>query len=165
LSNWTHGGGADRELAASSFSTHYALQVDWATLELLARTHILDVWYLFPLRDVTRQLARDFSGIGPKKPMLDRVLPPNWEALYSVRQPQMSLLDHMEPERRVRDASMKGIEKWFREELNRIFPYVSEPLPLLSEPGRQIFSLFLAVSNPSRPATDLARHFVTYAMK
>jgi three-Cys-motif partner protein len=34
------------------FLDPYALHVDWATLRALAATHVLDVWYLFPIRDV-----------------------------------------------------------------------------------------------------------------
>src|SRR5271154_369413 len=44
----------------------YALHVDWETLRALASTRVLDVWYLFPIRDTIRQLAHDFRGIGPK---------------------------------------------------------------------------------------------------
>ncbi len=49
---------AHQKARAVVFLDPYALQVDWATLEMLAKTKAVDVWYLFPLRDVTRQLAR-----------------------------------------------------------------------------------------------------------
>jgi len=66
------------------FLDPYALHVDWKTLQALASTHVLDVWYLFPIRDTIRQLARNFSGIGPKEPMLDRLLGIEWRELYSI---------------------------------------------------------------------------------
>jgi three-Cys-motif partner protein len=50
--------GAFGSARAVVFLDPYALQVNWATLELLADTRCVDVWYLFPLHDVTRQLAR-----------------------------------------------------------------------------------------------------------
>jgi hypothetical protein len=45
---------------------------------------LLDVWYLFPIRDTIRQLAHNFQGIGPKEAMLDRLLGPEWRELYSI---------------------------------------------------------------------------------
>jgi three-Cys-motif partner protein len=147
------------------FLDPYALQVDWATLESLAATQIVDVWYLFPLRDVTRQLAREYSGIGAKESKLTRVLGPNWRDLYQppvVR--QASLIDEMESTELVRGRTIKQIEEWFQGELRRIFPFVSGALPLWTEPGRQAFSLFLAVANDSAPAVNLAKHFVKHAM-
>lgn len=146
------------------FLDPYSLQVDWSTLEALASTHVVDVWYLFPLRDVVRQLARDFRGIGPKKRMLDRVLGPKWRDLYEessrVQPSAFGDLFPDQPEVR-RTATQRQIETWFRSQLASIFPYASEPLPILTGPTRQAFSLFLAVANPSRRAKELAEHFAS----
>lgn len=152
------------------FLDPYALQVDQATLHTLASTKILDVWYLFPLAAVTRQLARDHSGVGPKAPKLDRVLGPNWLTdLYQTPPPegpaQPSLLNHLSTSPTMRDASYRQIEQWFRGQLETAFPYVSEPLPLLTERGHQLFSLFLAVSNPRPQAIALAKHFASYVFR
>jgi three-Cys-motif partner protein len=156
------------------FLDPYALQVEWSTLAALAATRVLDVWYLFPIRDAVRQLARQYQGIGSKEPRLDRVLNPRWRELYrpprvdeQVR--QLNFLDADEavqtddPVRK--DKNWREVEGWFRGELEGLFPYVSEPLPLLTPGGRQIFSLFLAVSNPSVAAVELAKYFVKYVMK
>jgi three-Cys-motif partner protein len=152
-----------------AFLDPYALQVEWSTLVALAETKILDVWYLFPLRDVVRQLALRYSGIGPKEPKLDRVLGPEWRQLYAqpVPEEQASMTDlwgntDIQPRR---DATSQQVERWFQQRLASIFPYASEPLPILTAPGRQAFSLFLAVANPSKPAIDLAKHFVRHVIK
>jgi three-Cys-motif partner protein len=145
------------------FLDPYSLQVDWKTLQALASTRILDVWYLFPIRDVIRQLAHDFNGIGPKELMLDRMLGPEWRELYRI-EPQHggSLFDGpVEPELR-RVVSQRQFEQWLKERLGGEFPFVSEPLPLLTTPSRQAFSLFLGVSNPKKSALDLAEKFVRY---
>jgi hypothetical protein len=130
----------------------------------LAGTRVLDVWYLFPLRDVVRQLAHNWSGIGPKEPKLDRVLSSAWRDLYSLPKPsaqtRIELFD--DPVELQRQADTKQIESWFRQQLQTKFPMVSEPLPIVSSPGRQAFSLFLCVGNPSKAATDLAEKFVRY---
>jgi three-Cys-motif partner protein len=150
------------------FLDPYALQVEWSTLVALANTRIFDVWYLFPLRDVVRQLALQFSGIGPKEPKLDLVLGPEWRELYRMPKPQEWIQtdlwrnDDKQPQR---DATVEQVESWFRSRLASVFPYASEPLPILTKPGRQAFSLFLAVSNPRRPAIDLAKQFVRYVTK
>jgi hypothetical protein len=92
---------------------------------MLAKTEAVDVWYLFPLRDVTRQLALRRSGIGAKEPRLDRVIP-RWRDLYSLPAPaeawrQKGLFgDEQEPDEE-RNASQKQIESWFKKELETIF--------------------------------------------
>jgi three-Cys-motif partner protein len=151
------------------FLDPYALQVEWSTLVALAHTKILDVWYLFPLRDVVRQLAMRYSGIGPKEPKLDRVLGPEWRELYALPAPEQNWVqtdlwgnEDQEPRR---DATSQQIEAWFQRRLASVFPYASEPLPILTAPGRQAFSLFLAVANPRKPAIDLAKHFAGYVTK
>jgi three-Cys-motif partner protein len=147
------------------FLDPYALHVDWETLKSLASTRVLDVWYLFPIRDTIRQLAHNFQGIGPKEAMLDRLLGPEWRELYSiVAEPRSKrdLFDQpLEPARK-RVVSTEQFEQWLKGRLGREFSFVSEPLPLLTSPTRQAFSLFLGVSNPSKPAIDLAKRFVRY---
>jgi three-Cys-motif partner protein len=156
------------------FLDPYALHVDWQTLQALASTRVLDVWYLFPIRDTIRQLAHDFRGIGPKAPMLDRVLGPEWRELYSIKPERDAPTDmfawvdqQVEPEQPElqRVVSQKQFERWLKQRLETEFQFVSEPLPLLASPNRQLFSLFLGVSNPSKSAIDLAKHFVSYVSK
>jgi three-Cys-motif partner protein len=150
------------------FLDPYALHVDWETLKSLASTCVLDVWYLFPIRDTIRQLAHNFEGIGPKEAMLDRVLGPEWRDLYSIPPQPVSKLDlfdqPVEPALK-RVVSAEQFEQWLRGRLEQEFSFVSEPLPLLTSPARQVFSLFLGVSNPSKPAIDLAKRFVRYVNK
>jgi three-Cys-motif partner protein len=147
------------------FLDPYALHVDWTTLQALASTLVFDVWYLFPIRDTIRQLAHNFEGIGPKEPMLDRLLGPEWHELYSFAvegDSRRDLFDQpAEPEIK-RVASGREFEQWLKRRLETEFKFVSEPLPILSTPSRQAFSLFLGVSNPSKSAIDLAMKFVRY---
>jgi three-Cys-motif partner protein len=148
------------------FLDPYALEVDWATLVALARTHVLDVWYLFPLESVLRQLARRISGVGVKAPRLDRMLSPAWRELYQLPTAapveRLDIFDTRQPEELQRAASAKQVEEWFRGRLADIFSYVPEPVPLLRSTNRQMFSLFLCVANPSNAATDLADNFMRY---
>ena len=84
--------GAFGAARAVVFLDPYALQVNWSTLALLAKTQCVDVWYLFPLHDVTRQLANKRSGIGPKEKRLDQVLGSAWRELYNCRRQQIGCL-------------------------------------------------------------------------
>jgi three-Cys-motif partner protein len=158
------------------FLDPYALHVDWETVRALASTYVLDVWYLFPIRDTIRQLAHDFKGIGPKAAMLDRVLGTAWRDLYSIKPEHdaggaadMFAIFESAPApigpdlQRV--VSQKQFEQWLKGRLRQEFKFVSEPLPLLASPNRQLFSLFLGVANPSKPALDLAEKFVRYVNK
>jgi three-Cys-motif partner protein len=145
------------------FLDPYSLQVEWSTLVALAQTQVMDVWYLFPLRDVTRQLAKNISGVGPKVDRLDRVLSPAWRELYKKIEMPDDLFGNSTTEVEIRTESKKGIENWFRKKMQKHFAFVSEPLPLWTTTAVQGFSLFLGVSNPR--GVDLARKFVRYAMK
>ena len=64
-----------------------------------------------------------------------------------------------------RVVSTEQFEQWLKRRLEQDFSFVSEPLPLLTSPTRQAFSLFLGVSNPRKSAIDLAEQFVRYVNK
>lgn len=151
------------------FLDPYALELEWSTLQALAETRVMDVWYLFPLEAVLRQLARKISGVGVKAPKLDKVLSPAWRSLYHLPKPEVFLpvdmFDNRPKEELQRAANAAQVEEWFRGELARIFPYVPEPVPILRSAHRQMFSLFLCVSNPSPAATKLADDFMSYVKK
>lgn len=148
------------------FLDPYALGLNWSTLQALADTRVMDVWYLFPLEAVLRQLSRNISGVGVKAPKLDKVLSPAWRDLYKLAPPDPFLpndmFDHRPKEELQRAANAAQVEEWFRGELAKVFPYVPEPVPILRSANRQMFSLFLCVSNPSSAATKLADDFMNY---
>ncbi|MEQ1408000.1 three-Cys-motif partner protein TcmP [Neorhizobium sp. Rsf11] len=155
------------------FLDPYSLQVEWKTLQAIARTKSIDVWYLFPIRDVTRQLAHKISGIGPKSDTLDRVLGPEWRELYSLPPPAPAAQNDLfgavqsdeEKEELRRVEKWQQIEAWFKKRLEDEFAFVSDPLPILVRQNRQAFSLFLAVGNPKKAAVDLAKQFARYVNK
>lgn len=136
------------------FLDPYGMSVEWETLQLIASTRAVDVWYLFPLEGVGRQLAHDFSKIDEaKKRALDRIFgTAAWRTdLYST-QVQATLFDGLE-ERTSRSASKRQIEEYALTRLRTVFSYVSPPLPLFNDEERHLFSL-VCLANP---ATDVAR--------
>jgi three-Cys-motif partner protein len=68
------------------FLDPYVMNVHWDTLRVLAETQALDVWYLFPLQAVLRNLAHDPDKIGSED-ALDRTLGREWRELSGDRRP------------------------------------------------------------------------------
>ncbi len=153
------------------FLDPFSMQVDWSTLQALAATECVDVWYFFNVQAIIRQLALDLEGVGNKAPTLDRVLSPKWRELYEVPpeepswQPDMfETMFQSEPKLPTskRTISKSQIDKWFKTLLEDEFAFVSDPLPIMTPHSGHTFSLFLAVANKHSKATELAKKFVRH---
>jgi len=86
---------------AVAFLDPYGLQLNWETLNLIAQTRAIDVWYLFPLSGAYRQAAKKLCDVDEaKKRALDRCLGTNeWQtSLYSL-DPQMDFFNDPEMRR------------------------------------------------------------------
>ena len=67
-----------RGTRAVVFLDPYGNQVEWSTLEALARTKAVDLWYLFPSGlGVNRQIANDKEILPDHAASLDRIFGPN----------------------------------------------------------------------------------------
>ena len=152
-----------RKARAVMFLDPYGMEVEWATLGLIAQTKAIDVWYLFPLAGLFRQAARRMVNIDASKyRAITRMLGSEaWvDELYSNQHVIVDLLTGMEPpETRQRNADVAGLERYVKARLKTIFPEVLDPyaLPPIERPQR--FSLFCAISNSSERAIKLARSF------
>lgn len=148
------------------FLDPFDMAVKWETLQILAGTGAVDVWYLFPLNAVVRQLAHDFEAVTPdKQASLDEIFgTPSWrDELYEKRE-EPSLFDEPSTSTR-RKVTQREIEAYFKTRLEGLFPFVSQPLPLLTPRGAQLFSLFCASANASPPARALVKKGVDYVLK
>lgn len=148
------------------FLDPYGMNVDWRTLEILASTRAVDVWYLFPLDAVVRQLAGDLDRVDAnKQKRLDEIFgTQNWRSdIYRARQTADLFAEVVETSSRSFDRGQ--IENYAQERLRTIFCEVSEPLPLLNERGRQIFSLFCLSNSASPQALALIKKGVTSVLK
>ncbi len=143
------------------FLDPYGMQVSWQTLELLAATKRFDVWYLFPIEAVGRQLARSFEGVDQaKQRKLDFIFGgPEWQTdLYQDEVIAGDLFFEATTQRR--RGNRRDIEAYVQRRLKELFPFVSEPLSI--GPGnQQKFALFLLVSNDSPKAIGLAKKAVS----
>lgn len=143
------------------FLDPYGMQVSWETLRLLAETKRVDVWYLFPLEAVTRQLAHDYTAVDQwKQSKLDAVFGgPEWRDELYQESPVIDLFTTGTVDKK-RAVSRREIEAYFAAKLSKLFSFVSDPLPL-GDGKQQKFSLFLLVANDSPKAIGLARSGVT----
>jgi three-Cys-motif partner protein len=139
------------------FLDPYGMEVEWSTLQALASTLAIDVWFLFPLAGLYRQASRRLIDIDQaKRAALTRMFgSDSWEAeLYPVSgEPDMF---GALPERR-RELNTRGLEKYVQTRLSEIFAHVLSPLALPVEKSPQMFSLFLCISNPAPKAIGLAK--------
>ncbi len=138
------------------FLDPYGLEIDWETLEAVASTRSLDVWFLFSLFGVVRQASKDYNKMEQyKKERLTRLFGTNeWEEAFYRKQKKQGLL--FEIETHTRTLNVKQIEEWVKNRLADCFPFVDKPLRLPKK-GPQLYSLFFCLSNDSPKAIGLAK--------
>jgi three-Cys-motif partner protein len=139
-----------RKQRAVVFLDPYGMSVGFDTLEMLANTKRVDVWYLFPRKAVIQQLANKSGGIDDdKRASLNRIFGcDDWQERFYKAQPTQGSLfgDPITPES-VRKATGNEIAEFARERFGDIFCYVSKPIPLLVN-GRDFFELYCFSNNP-----------------
>jgi three-Cys-motif partner protein len=157
---------APKGMRGVAFLDPYGMQVDWATVEAIAATQSLDVWYFFPLMGLYRQAANLAVKISPRKrARLIKVLGTDeWEAVwYDKPHGPTDLFDRTAEA--VRTADVNGIEAYVKRRLETVFKgAVLKPLRFHNDRGHPLASLFFAVSNPSlnavKPATRIANYIL-----
>lgn len=141
------------------------MQVEWTTLEAVARTQAIDVWILFPLGiGVNRLLPRNGRIPDGWRTRLDRVLPGNWyDAFY--RQARIEGL--FEPESQlVKTGSLNSIAEWYQEQLRTIFPAVAKNPRVLTNSRRvPLFLLCFAAGNPGPKAMEAALRIAQHILR
>lgn len=111
------------------------MQVDWSTLKAIRRTKAVDLLYLYPIGAVVRQAALDLRKVDEAKAAaLTRLHGDNsWRTAWYHELAQGDLLSRNPT--MVHAVTARQIEAWFQAKLETLFPYVSEPLPLLTRRG------------------------------
>ena len=146
------------------FLDPYGMQVEWATIEAIARTQAIDLWLLFPLGiGVNRLLIK--SGDIPEswRHRLDLLLgTKDWfEEFYKVETTPTLFGDDVE---RVVKATTATIGRYFNERLKGIFAGVAaEPGVLRNSRNNPLYLLCFAVGNPR--AKEIALRIATHLLK
>ena len=154
------------------FLDPYATQVNWTTLENVAQTKSLDVWYLFPFSALERMLPKN-GKYDKWEDCIDRLLGDSgWREEFYKKDPQMTLFDlspdseHRNGERRVKDADPEHIKDYILFRLEKIFPCVSKDARIFRNSRRSPMFLFcFAISNESEAAQKLALRIASNILK
>lgn len=130
------------------FLDPFGMQIDWTTLEALARSKALDVWFLFPLGiGVMRLLMRERIPEGPWAKRLTRMLGSgDWRERFYTSTGQLSFFDDETEVKR--EARIEHVGQYFVERLGSIFYYVlPQPLVLMNSKGNPMFLMCFAVGS------------------
>ena len=155
------------------FLDPFGMNVDWSTLECIAQTKALDVWLLFPLAGLFRNLPKQASALDDgKRAAATRVLGTDewYDEFYKIPKvpSYYSLFDGSVITPKIgarRAATVDHIEAYVKKRLETIFAHVEPPKRLRGTKNAPLFSLFFAVSNPSRKAIKPARDVASYILK
>ena len=154
------------------FLDPYATQVNWTTLENVAKTKSIDVWYLFPFSALERMLPKN-GKYDKWEDCIDRLLGDSgWREEFYKKDPQMTLFDlfpesgQSDGERVVKDANPEHIKEYILSRLETIFPCVSKQARIFRNSRRSPMFLFcFAISNESEAAEKLALRIANHILK
>lgn len=144
------------------FLDPYGMNVEWETVQSIARTKAVDLWYLFPFgQGVIRHLT-DAPPAGPDAERLTRLFGTDeWRTAFYAPTGQMNFLDG--PESPVRVANLESVGRFLISRLNTAFPKVLDtPLQLCNSKQVPIYLLCFAAANPKKAdlAVKIARSIV-----
>jgi len=143
------------------FLDPFATEVEWPTIEAIAKTQSIDVWILFPLMAVNRLLAKDPQKIS--RDCLNRIFgTEDWfEHFYETQtlddifgQP-IDIID--------KACDFDRIGNFYKSRLKTIFPGVAERPKILYNSRRSpLFQLFFAAGNTKGApiAIKIAEHLL-----
>ena len=148
---------------AVAFLDPYATEVDWQTVEQIARTQSIDLWILFPLSALTRMLPTDKEPDPGNAARLNRVFGgPEWrEELYqpSIQQPLFG------DETLVIRREQQAIVEIYLSKLRSVFPAVADkPRWFLNSLNSPLFAFMFSAANPGqggKNAVGIANHLLS----
>lgn len=155
------------------FLDPYATQVNWTTLENVAQTKSIDVWYLFPFSALERMLPKN-GKYDKWEDCIDRLLGDSgWREEFYKKDPHMSLFDFIsdesgqsDGERMVKDANPEHIKEYILSRLERIFPSVSKLARIFRNSRNSPMFLFcFAIASEGPKAQGLALRIANHILK
>lgn len=150
-----------RKHRAVLFLDPYGMQVEWQTIEAVARTEAIDMFILFPLgQAVNRLLTRDRMPNDAYSATLTKFFgTEDWKTAFYVESQQMNLFES-EPTM-MKQANFDTIANFFVERLGTLFPGVAKhPKWLHNSRNNPLFLLCFVAANPRGApiAVKIAQH-------
>ena len=155
------------------FLDPFATEVEWKTVSELAETKSVDVWILFPISAITRNLPNEREPESGNAAMLDRVFGGHeWHELYQIRQReplQMGMFNQAVPDELMADGGIirdeqEAIVRVYLDKLGSAFPAVAQsPKWFRNSHNSPLFAFMFAAANPGRGgqiALDIANHLL-----
>ncbi len=147
---------------AVAFIDPFATDVQWGTIEIIAKTKAIDLWLLFPAMAVNRMLAR--TGEIPQlwqEKLTACFGTDEWREAFYKTNPQPDLFND-EPSSVKVANSFAILNQFVKKRLKTIFPGVSDNLVLKNSKNSPLFLLCFACSNPNAVALamKIANHII-----
>jgi len=146
------------------FLDPFGMEVEWKTIELVAKTKAIDLWILFPLGiSVNRMLMKNRDEI-PKdwSNDLDKIFGTHdWYDEFYQQKQELTLFG--DNESIIKTANFDKIASYYIKRLKHIFAgVVDEPMYLYNSTNNPIFLLCFASGNKkgSRPAIKIAKDII-----
>ena len=130
------------------FLDPFGMNVSWETIEAIAKTEAIDMWYLFPLGVGVNRLLKKDGNISPawKKKLDDIFGSPEWENLFYKKEVVMNLFG--EEEVTTKTSDFKQIADFFVKRMETIFAgVIKKPLPLCNSKNNPLYLLCFACGN------------------
>lgn len=145
------------------FLDPYGMQVDWTTVEAIANTKAIDMWYLFPLGVAVNRLLNNDSRIpeSHKKRLNALFGDADWEVLFYQPKIERSLFGDYQSVEKIANSDI--IKQYWIHRLETIFPGVARnPYELKNSKNCPLYLLCFAVGNKNgkRLALDIAQHIL-----
>lgn len=147
----------NNNLRAVLFLDPFGMNVAWQTIEAIAKTEAIDMWYLFPLGiGVNRLLTKDGKIPDAWQRKLDSMFgSADWKDIFYKTEQIPSLFGDNEVTEKT--AGFQQIADYFVERLKSIFAGVAkEPLLLYNSRGNPLYLLCFACGNKNEKAKSLA---------
>lgn len=148
------------------FLDPFGLSVRWQTIERLAATKKVDLWYLVPVDGMSRQIKEDGSFL-PGASKIDEIWgSPTWRAKAVRRIDPIDDLFGAVDERLEKIAKAKQFSEMFRDHLQEVFEGgVAKTYLPLGRGRRHDFSLMFACANPSQAASQAAMRIANHILR
>ncbi len=150
---------------AVAFLDPFATEVNWQTVEAIARTEKIDCWILFPISALTRMMDRDRRPNEALSTQLDRVFGGReyWQDQLYKPSLQQSLF---EADENLARGSQGRISEIYRQRLESVFAALAPARRILTNSQNSpLFELIFAIASPNPRAKALAIRIADHILR